>query len=72
MRNKIVDGHFHLLTLFQLLQNLSQKLKIKGIRVVKIVFIVFGQFVLLLVKDLGKIDLINSCRPKNQDSKHTL
>lgn len=49
MRNKIVDGHFHLLTLFQLLQNLSQKLKIKGIRVVKIVFIVFGQFVLLLV-----------------------
>jgi len=49
MSDKIVDRHFHLLALFQLLQNLSQKLKVKGFRVVKIVFIVFGQFVLLLV-----------------------
>lgn len=49
MSDKIVDWHFHLLALLQLLQNLSQQLKIKGIGVVKVVFIVFGQLVLLLV-----------------------
>jgi hypothetical protein len=49
MGEKIVDRHFHLFALLQLLQNLSQQLKVKGIWVVKIVFIVFSQLVLLLV-----------------------